>query len=211
MKEKIASELRNRYSNLGLGDKAFHGVASFLEKTVTREEDIADAVAADDVRALLTAIQGETDRLRADKSAAEKALKEARENAKETEESEVAALLKQMQAEQAALKAELEQSRKETRTKEILSGVRERMRSAGSDNDFILNLVLKDAQVGDGDTVDSLAAKYKAAYDENYKAAYGDGPAPRGGVHRTEGYRKGDFADAVRMLQNEGLLPQDNK
>lgn len=214
MKEKIAKELKNKYSNLGLGEKAFNGVASFLEKTVTNEEDIANAIAGDDVKALLTAIQGETDRLRADKAAAEKALRDVQGGAKKTEEgedSEVVKLLKQMQIEQATLKSQLEQSKKEARTKEILSGVREKMRSAGSDNDFILNIVLKNAEVGDADTVDTLAEKFKASYDENYKAAYGDGPTPRGGVHRTEGYKKGDFADAVKMLQNEGMLPQENK
>lgn len=211
MKEKIVKELKNKYSNLGLGEKAFNGVASFLEKTVTNEDDIANAVAGDDVKALLTAIQGETDKLRADKAAAEKALREAKEGGehKTEEDSEVAKLIKQMQTEQAALKLQLEQSQKAARTKEILNGVREKMRSAGSDNDFILNIVLKNAEVGDTDTVDSLAEKFKASYDENYKQAYGDSPVPRGGAHRSEGYKKGDFADAVQMLKNEGMLPQE--
>ena len=41
MKTKILNALRTEYANLGLGDKAFDGVASFLEKTITEEASAA--------------------------------------------------------------------------------------------------------------------------------------------------------------------------
>ena len=64
MKDKILNALRTEYANLGLGEKAFDGVASFLEKTVTEEDKIAEAVKEESVRNLLKSIQGESDSLR---------------------------------------------------------------------------------------------------------------------------------------------------
>ena len=64
MRDKIIAALKTTYANLGLSDKAFGGVASILEKTVTDEEGIAAAVAAPEISLLMKAIQGETDSLR---------------------------------------------------------------------------------------------------------------------------------------------------
>ena len=68
MKTKIKEALKTKYANLGLGDKSFDGVTALLAKTVTQESDIATAIEGDDVRALLTAIQGEGDKARNEKS-----------------------------------------------------------------------------------------------------------------------------------------------
>jgi hypothetical protein len=62
MKKTIFDALKTKYANKGFGDKAFDGVASYLEKTVTEESQVEAAVA--DVEALLTAFQGDVDRLR---------------------------------------------------------------------------------------------------------------------------------------------------
>lgn len=59
MKEKILTALKNKFKNLGFGDKAFDGVASFLEKTVTEENQVETAIAG--VEPLLKAFQGDTD------------------------------------------------------------------------------------------------------------------------------------------------------
>jgi hypothetical protein len=40
MKEKIIQALKNRYRNLGLSDKAFEGVATHLEPSITDEANI---------------------------------------------------------------------------------------------------------------------------------------------------------------------------
>ena len=64
MKAKILNALKTKYANLGLGDKAFDGVASFLEKTITKEEEIEGVITREDTATLLKSIQGETDSLR---------------------------------------------------------------------------------------------------------------------------------------------------
>lgn len=60
MKTKILSALKTKYSNLGFNAKALDGVASVLEKTVTEESQIEDAV--NGVEGLLKVFQAEIDR-----------------------------------------------------------------------------------------------------------------------------------------------------
>lgn len=74
MKEKIKSALETKYKNLGFGDKAFDGVASYLSKTVKEEKDIDTAIA--DVEDLLKSFQGDIDKVRNEKSTLQKELDE---------------------------------------------------------------------------------------------------------------------------------------
>lgn len=67
MKEKILSVLKTKYSNLGFSQKAFDGVASYLEKTVSDESQIETA--ASGVEPLLKVFQAESDRARTEYNA----------------------------------------------------------------------------------------------------------------------------------------------
>lgn len=62
MKTKILSALKTKYANLGFNAKALDGVASVLEKTITDENQIDDAV--NGVEGLLKVFQAENDRSR---------------------------------------------------------------------------------------------------------------------------------------------------
>ena len=62
MKTKILNALKTRYSNLGFSAKALDGVASVLEKTITEDSQIDDAVAG--VEGLLRVFQADSDRSR---------------------------------------------------------------------------------------------------------------------------------------------------
>ena len=72
MKTKILQQLKQRYSNLGVSDKAFDGVADFLSKTITEEERIAESVAG--AEAFLKAYQSDVDKERTSASALRKEL-----------------------------------------------------------------------------------------------------------------------------------------
>lgn len=72
MKKEILEALKNKYKNLGFTDKAFDGVADFLAKTVTKQEEIDNAIGG--VEDLLKAFQGDADKRVND--AVEKAKKE---------------------------------------------------------------------------------------------------------------------------------------
>lgn len=74
MKKQILEALKNKYKNLGLGEKAFEGVADFLSTSITEESQIETAIAG--VEGLLKAFQADADKLRTEKSAAEKKLAE---------------------------------------------------------------------------------------------------------------------------------------
>ncbi len=71
MKKKILEALKTKYKNLGFGEKAFDGVATYIEPSIKEEADIETAIAG--VEVLLKAFQGEVDKLRTEKTAAEKA------------------------------------------------------------------------------------------------------------------------------------------
>jgi hypothetical protein len=72
MKTKILQQLKQRYSNLGVSDKAFDGVAEFLSKTITEEERIAESVAG--AESFLKAYQSDVDKERTSASALRKEL-----------------------------------------------------------------------------------------------------------------------------------------
>lgn len=74
MKEKIIDALKNKYSNLGFGQKAFDGVASYLEKTVTDDSQLETVISG--VEPLLKAFQSDIDRMRTEKSALQTQLEE---------------------------------------------------------------------------------------------------------------------------------------
>lgn len=71
MKTKIADALKTKYKNLGFGDKAIDGVADFLSKSVTKEEEIEATITG--AEPLLKAFQGDIDKRVNDAIAKEKA------------------------------------------------------------------------------------------------------------------------------------------
>nr|DAJ53235.1 MAG TPA: hypothetical protein [Caudoviricetes sp.] len=72
MKTKILQQLKQRYSNLGVSEKAFDGVADFLSKTITEEERIAESVAG--AESFLKAYQSDVDKERTSASSLRKEL-----------------------------------------------------------------------------------------------------------------------------------------
>ncbi len=222
MKEKILNALKTTYANLGLGEKAFDGVASFLEKTITDEKDIVTRVSGDDVAVLLKSIQSETDSLRTARTKAEKDLndykkshpaapeKEEEKKDEEKPDDATAVALKQLLDKVAALESRNAELDKKARRGEIVSGLRSALKADHCGSDPILDLVLSSVEIGDGDTVDSLKDSMKSAYQEKYKVFYGDGVVPPlGSGQRTEPYKKGKFAGVVEGLTEEGALPKE--
>lgn len=70
MKLKILETLKTRYKNLGFGDKAFDGVAEYLSKLITKDEEVEATVAG--AESLLKAFQGDADKRVTDAIAKEK-------------------------------------------------------------------------------------------------------------------------------------------
>lgn len=215
MKQKIIAALKTRYKNIGLGEKAFDGVAAFLEKTVTKEEDIEAAVAGDDVAALVRAIQGDQDSLRARNTELQRSLDELKKagsgntdpNPGEGSATDDAAL-KELKERFDKLEDNYSRAMARERNSGIAAELRRKLKDRGSDCEPVLDLILKDLQIAETDTADTLVDRCVASYDETYKRFYGDGPAPRSGKAAPEGYKRGDFSGEVERLRSEGKLPQ---
>lgn len=83
MKDKIKSELKTKYADLGLSDTQIEGIAAILAVSVNSDEGMEKAVAA--AEPLLKSMQSENDRQRTAAAQAEKQLKELTEKLKELE------------------------------------------------------------------------------------------------------------------------------
>nr|DAT23055.1 MAG TPA: hypothetical protein [Caudoviricetes sp.] len=81
MKTKILQALKQRYSNLGVGEKAFDGVADLLSKTITEEGKIEEGVGY--AEAFLKAYQSDLDKERGSASQLRKELEELKKPKKE--------------------------------------------------------------------------------------------------------------------------------
>lgn len=216
MKEKISKELRNEYANLGLGEKAFSGVAAFLEKTGIKEEDITSRIKDEDVKSLLVAIQGESDSLRntntrLTKENEELKAKTGKPEGKSDGKDDVAKAIAELQEEFKDFKDSSAQRAKTEADAQVLSKVHDIMKSKGCTNDFIRKMTLAGITVSDGDTAESLAEKYKTEYDENFKEAFGDGYIPPMGNHSSKDYEKGAYGPEVERLRASGKIPGESK
>jgi len=215
MKQKIIAALKTRYKNIGLGEKAFDGVAAFLEKTVTKEEDIEATVAGDDVAALVRAIQGDQDSLRARNTELQRSLDELKAAGSGNTDPNPGkgsatddAALKELKERFDKLEDNYSRAMARERNSGIAAELRRKLKDRGSDCEPVLDLILKDLQIAETDTADTLVDRCVASYDETYKRFYGDGPAPRSGKAAPEGYKRGDFSKEVERLRSEGKLPQ---
>lgn len=81
MKQKILTELKNKYSHLGLSKEALDGVASVLEKTIKSEDEIETAVSG--VEGMLKVFQSDADRARTEYNALKTAKEELEKKLKE--------------------------------------------------------------------------------------------------------------------------------
>jgi len=214
MKAKILNALKTEHSNLGLSDKAFDAVASFLEKSITDENDIVTRIKGDDVKALLKGFQGESDSLRNKNAQLQKDLDEYKKAHPEStviepdkHDDEWANKFAELQAEISETKKALVEAQSKANRETLISSVKAALLKAGAADDYVLKNVIKSMEINDADTVDSLSEKYKKVYDSEYVEAFGEGAVPRSSSKRDEGYRKGDNDDFVKEMQAEGLIP----
>lgn len=221
MKTKILSALKTEYKHLGLGDKAFDGVAAYLAKTVKDGDDITNLAKGDDVKALVTAIQGEADTLRTQNADLKRQLDAAKKPPIQTDNSDnnpdnpddqdsVKAMLKKVLDKQAALETELKQRDMRERHDSLKREADKLLKGGGSDNDFLRNLALSKVEISDTDTAYTIAERCKGIYDTDYKELFGSGKMPPKSAGRVaEGYKKGDFKEEVERLKNRGLIPSE--
>lgn len=187
MKDKILNALRTEYANLGLGEKAFDGVASFLEKTVTEEDKIAEAVKEESVRNLLKSIQGESDSLRNKAAQAAKDLEDYKkahpeDQSKQKPQTETEGE-KKLREQVEALTKRLDEQDKAAKMKATLAAVKAAAKIAGCTSDKALDLTERLFSVKDDESDEDAAKRFKDEYDANVKKYFSDGITPYQGAY----------------------------
>lgn len=185
MKTKILAALKTKYANLGLGDKAFDGVAALLVKTVTKEEEIEGAVAEASVETLLKTIQSSVDAERTKASQATRALEDYKKAHPEEggggENPELKQLKEDLAAQKTAfdtLQADYNNQIKQGKYNALREAVKGKASELNVSNVPIWNDVIAGVTVDDNTTEDALLASVKTAYEAKLKAYIGDGAAP---------------------------------
>lgn len=185
MKTRILAALKTKYSNLGLSDKAFDGVAALLVKTVTKDEEIETAVAGSEVEVLLKSIQSSVDAERTKAAQAAKDLEDYKKAHPEQggggdnpEVQQLKADLEKQKSELDTLKADYENQIKQGKYNALRDQVKGKANELNVSNVPIWNDVVASAEIKDDSTVDTILESVKTAYEAKLKAYIGDGAAP---------------------------------
>lgn len=212
MQNKYLSALKTKYASFGLSKEALDRVASQRVKTIANEDEIDTDIASSEVALLIMKeMQRATDTLRTDNAKYQRELADLKNpnpnpaSVQAPADNPLAEELRQIKEMFAGLKADVDAGKKKARTETILADAHKLMKDKGCTNDFIRNITLKDIEVGDSDTAESIAEKYKSIYDQNCKDAYGDGYIPPKG-NNAGGNEENDKEAETAILKNAGLL-----
>jgi len=220
MKTKISNALRTKFQRFGLSNEAVDRIASALEKTVTAESDIENALAEASTMTLIAEeLQKSADAERRTRSNLQKSFDDYKkahptddpnpDPAPSKGNDEVAAILKQLVEDNKALKARLDAKDASARSEELRAKVLAGLKQSGREDAAITNIIMRGFTVGKDDTEEGLITRFKDAYDADYKLVHGDGAVPPVGgfFPKKEGPDKNEFSGAVQRLRDKGVLP----
>jgi len=221
MKAKISNALRTKFQRFGLSNEAVDRIASALEKTVTAESDIENALAEASTMTLIAEeLQKSADAERRTRSNLQKSFDDYKKahptddpnpapDPSKGGDSEILAMLKKMQADNDALKARLDARDASVRSEELRAKVLAGLKQSGREDAAITNIIMRGFTVSKDDTEEGLITRFKDAYDADYKLVHGDGAVPPVGgfFPKKEGPDKNEFSGAVQRLRDKGVLP----
>lgn len=212
MQNKYLSALRTKYASFGLSKEALDRVALQRVKTIVNEDEIdADIANSDTLMLIMKEMQGSADSQRNRVAQIQKELEDLKKTQtpnqtkpQPIEDNPLAAELKAIKEMFAGMKAEMDAEKKKAQKDAVIARAHDVMKQNGCTNDFIRNMTLKGIEVGENDTADSIAEKYKSIYDQNCKEAYGDTYVPPKGNSGGSGENDKDAETAI--LKRAGLL-----
>lgn len=210
-KEQITNQLKTEHKSFGLSNEAIDRIASVIEKTVTKEDEIDSVIKSADT---ITLIAGELQKMRdreirsrADLQKSFDAYKgehlEKQENSSEDPKKDD--YIKRIEALEKANKEMVEAAKKSAR----LSEIRSKLKDAGLENENILELVIEKVEIKDEEGMDDLVERLKADYNSKYTKFYGESPIPRTHSNIPPKYSGTEDDDFVEILRKEGKLPQE--
>lgn len=213
MQNKYLSALKTKYASFGLSKEALDRVALQRVKTIANEDEIdADIANPDTLMLIMKEMQSSADSQRNRATQLQKDLddlKKIQPNNQTTQtqqesESELAKQLQTLTNLVTTMQAERAAEKKRAKYDAVIARAHDVMKQNGCTNDFIRNMTLKGIEVGENDTADSIAEKYKSIYDQNCKEAYGDGYVPPKG--NSGGSGENDKEAETAILKRAGLL-----
>ena len=212
MQNKYLSALKTSYANFGFSKEALDRVALQRIKTIANEDEIdADVASRDTFLLLMKEMQGAADALRANNAKIQKELDDFRKPQTETlaENNPLATEMAELKAMLVGMQTEMVETKKKARKEAVINEVLEKMKALGCSNEYIRRSTLAGFEPTDTDTVDSLAEKFKAAYDENCRQAFGEGYIPPKGSN-AGGKEEVDYSAMVASLKASGAIPNEN-
>lgn len=213
MQNKYLSALKTKYASFGLSKEALDRVALQRVKTIANEDEIdADIANPDTLMLIMKEMQSSADSQRNRATQLQKDLddlKKIQPNNQTTQtqqesESELAKQLQTLTDLVTTMQTERAAEKKRAKYDAVIARAHDVMKQNGCTNDFIRNMTLKGIEVGENDTADSIAEKYKSIYDQNCKEAYGDGNVPPKG--NSGGSGENDKEAETAILKRAGLL-----
>ena len=219
MKQKIIDAFKTKYLSFGLSNEAIDRIASALEKTVTKEEEIAEALAKVDTMNLIASeLQKMRDKEIQTRTDLQKSFDDYKEKHPETnpptpptlpkpneQEPEWAKTLRQ-QNEQLLARQKAEDDAKAQ--KELIARLEAGLKKAGCVNAGILAGVLKGVALQKDETEEAAIERLKGDYNASVKAIFGDGPIPPAAGGSAFGDAKTALDKKNAFLRQQGLLPK---
>lgn len=215
MQNKYLSALKTKYASFGLSKEALDRVALQRVKTIANEDEIdSDIANTETLMLIMKEMQSSADTQRNRATQLQKDLDDLRKNQSnnqttqttQDQESELAKQLQTLTNLVTTMQNERAAEQKKAKADAVIAEVHAKMKANGCTNDFIRGITLKGIEVGENDTAESLAEKYKAVYDQNCKDAFGEGYVPprgNGGANA-----EADNDAETEILQRRGLLPK---
>lgn len=222
MKQKIIDAFKTKYQSFGLSNEAIDRIASALEKTVTKEEEIAEALAKVDTMNLIASeLQKMRDKEIQTRTDLQNSFNAYKEKHPETtpptpptppnpneQEPEWAKTLRQ-QNEHILARQKAEDDAKAQ--KELVARLEAGLKKAGCVNAGILSGVLKGVALQKDETEEAAIERLKGDYNASVKAIFGDGPIPPAAGGSAFGDAKTALDKKNAFLRQQGLLPEPEK
>ena len=210
MQNKYLSALKTKYASFGLSKEALDRVALQRVKTIANEDEIdSDIANAETLMLIMKEMQSSADSQRNRATQLQKDLDDLKKNqpnnqATQEPESELAKQVQTLTDLVTTMQTERAAEKKRVQIEAVIARANDLMKQNGCTNDFIRNMTLKGIEVGENDTADSIAEKYKSIYDQNCKEAYGNGYVPPMG--NSGGSGENDKETETEILKRAGLL-----
>lgn len=205
MKEKIITAFKTKHLGFGLSNEAIDRIASALEKTVSKEEDIENALSGVEAMTLIAKeVQkmrdGEIQR-RSDLQKSFDTYKASHPEGQETKETKTEEnepeWAKKLREQNEALAARLDKADKETTRKNLLAAVVAESRKKLT-HEKAFRLTEREFTLKDDETQEAAIARFEEAYNANKKEFFSDGVVPPfgSGQHTDDEQSRKDYLKA---------------